>query len=85
MSGAKRENKIIEHYIWCICQFAYILFEDSMSSAPNYQMIRVIGSGVFGKSNSNLGYVFEAEDRVTKKKYALKRIEKVSNQLSREY
>lgn len=56
-----------------------------MSSAPNYQMIRVIGSGVFGKCDRKVGYVFEAENRATKKKYALKRIEKVSNQLSREY
>ena len=32
-----------------------------------------------------VGYVFEAENRDTKKRVALKRIEKVSNQLSREY
>ena len=29
--------------------------------------------------------MFEAEDRLTSKKVALKRIEKVGNQLSREY
>ena len=56
-----------------------------MTTAPNYQMKRVIGSGVFGTETLNAGYVFEAEHRVTKKKYALKRIEKVSNQLSREF
>ena len=56
-----------------------------MSNSPNYQMIRMIGSGVFGKLRPNAGYVFEVENRSTKKKYALKRIEKVSNQLSREY
>jgi glycogen synthase kinase 3 beta len=31
------------------------------------------------------GYVFEAEDRKSQKRVALKRIEKVGNQLSREY
>ena len=34
---------------------------------------------------SHLGFVFEAENRNTKDRVALKRVEKVSNQLSREY
>ena len=60
-------------------------FRRKMTTAPNYQMKRVIGSGVFGIVALNVGYVFEAENRLTKKRYALKRIEKVSNQLSREF
>lgn len=49
-----------------------------MTSLPNYEIIKVIGSGCFG-------YVFEAYDKTNKKKVALKRIEKVGTQLSREY
>ncbi len=45
---------------------------------PNYTINRVIGSGSFG-------YVFEAIDQRTNKKVALKRVEKVGNQLSREF
>ena len=53
---------------------------------PNYEITRVIGSGSFGKIIlRGSGYVFEAIDRSTNKKVALKRIEKVGTQLSREY
>ncbi|CAD8177815.1 unnamed protein product [Paramecium pentaurelia] len=45
---------------------------------PSFDIIRVAGSGSFG-------YVFEAYDHNRKQKVALKRIEKVGNQLSREY
>jgi len=45
---------------------------------PNYEIIKVVGSGSFG-------YVFEAWDHTNNKRVALKRIEKVGNQLSREY
>jgi len=45
---------------------------------PNYEIVKVIGSGSFG-------YVFEAFDHTANRKVALKRIEKVGNQLSREY
>jgi glycogen synthase kinase 3 beta len=49
-----------------------------MNSLPNYEITRVIGSGCFG-------YVFEAIDKNNNRKVALKRIEKVGTQLSREY
>ena len=49
-----------------------------MVTLPNYEIIKVIGSGSFG-------YVFEAFDHANNRKVALKRIEKVGNQLSREY
>jgi glycogen synthase kinase 3 beta len=49
-----------------------------MESIPEYHIIRELGSGCFG-------YVFEAEDAKTKQKVAIKRIEKVGKQLSREY
>ncbi|CAD8205752.1 unnamed protein product [Paramecium octaurelia] len=45
---------------------------------PQFDIIRVAGSGSFG-------YVFEAYDHNRKQKVALKRIEKVGTQLSREY
>lgn len=41
--------------------------------------------GLLRYNNPKAGYVFEAEDRKSQKKVALKRIEKVGNQLSREY
>ena len=56
-----------------------------MSAVPNYNILRVIGSGCFGTPSLITGYVFEAETRKNKKRVALKRIEKVGNQLSREY
>lgn len=56
-----------------------------MTTTPNYNINRIIGSGCFGTKLDDEGYVFEAEDRKTHKKVALKRIEKVGNQLSREY
>jgi len=49
-----------------------------MVTLPNYEIKKVIGSGSFG-------YVFEAFDHTNQRKVALKRIEKVGNQLSREY
>lgn len=49
-----------------------------MIALPNYEIIRVVGSGSFG-------YVFEAFDKNLNRRVALKRIEKVGNQLSREY
>ena len=45
-----------------------------MATIPNYNINRIIGSGCFGTLFSYLGYVFEAEDRKTHKKVALKRI-----------
>ncbi|CAK73445.1 unnamed protein product (macronuclear) [Paramecium tetraurelia] len=48
------------------------------SFLPNYQFQRIIGHGTFG-------YVFEAYDRTNDKKVAIKRIQKISKQLSREY
>lgn len=45
---------------------------------PNYEIIKVVGSGSFG-------YVFEAWDHTNNRKVALKRVEKVGTQLSREY
>lgn len=49
-----------------------------MESYPEYHIKRELGSGCFG-------YVFEAEDVRTKQKVAIKRIEKVGKQLSREF
>ena len=49
-----------------------------LAPIPNYEITKVIGSGSFG-------YVFEAWDHMNQRKVALKRIEKVGNQLSREY
>lgn len=48
------------------------------SFLPNYKIIRTIGHGSFG-------YVFEAWSPTDNKKVAIKRIHKVSNQMSREY
>ena len=45
---------------------------------PNYEIIKVLGSGAFG-------FVFEAYDHNNQRKVALKRIEKLGNQLSREF
>lgn len=56
-----------------------------MAAIPNYNILRVIGSGCFGNCLLKLGFVFEAENRKNQKRVALKRIEKVGNQLSREY
>jgi glycogen synthase kinase 3 beta len=63
-----------------------------MTSLPNYEIKRVIGSGAFGSNFCSfyftlifLGYVFEAYDHTNKRKVALKRIEKVGEQLSREF
>lgn len=47
-------------------------------NAPNYEIIKVLGSGAFG-------FVFEAYDNNNQKKVALKRIEKLGTQLSREF
>ena len=49
-----------------------------MVDLPNYEIRKVIGSGSFG-------YVFKAYDHKNNRDVALKRIEKVGNQLSREY
>ena len=66
----------------------------SFVALPNYEIIRVVGSGSFGSSliifTFSLlylisGYVFEAWDPTNKKRVALKRVEKVGTQLSREY
>jgi serine/threonine protein kinase len=62
--------------------------QHQLVTLPNYEIIRVIGSGSFGTSSlksSSLGYVFEAYDHTHSRKVALKRIEKVGTQLSREY
>lgn len=64
-----------------------------MTSLPNYEIKRVIGSGAFGSLYAKIryhpvitpGYVFEAYDHTNKRKVALKRIEKVGEQLSREF
>lgn len=56
-----------------------------MAAIPNYNILRVIGSGCFGTRFLRQGFVFEAENRKNQKRVALKRIEKVGNQLSREY
>ena len=45
---------------------------------PNYEITKVLGSGAFG-------FVFEAFDHTNHRKVALKRIEKLGNQLSREF
>ena len=45
---------------------------------PNYEIIKVLGSGAFG-------FVFEAYDHNNLRKVALKRIEKLGSQLSREF
>lgn len=47
-------------------------------NAPNYEITKVLGSGAFG-------FVFEAFDHNNQRKVALKRIEKLGNQLSREF
>lgn len=47
-------------------------------NAPNYEIIKVLGSGAFG-------FVFEAYDNTNQRKVALKRIEKLGTQLSREF
>lgn len=71
-----------------------MLSSKPLISLPNYEIIRVVGSGSFGTfcfvyfSNcfsQTKGYVFEAWDPTNKKKVALKRVEKVGSQLSREY
>jgi glycogen synthase kinase 3 beta len=49
-----------------------------MDSYPEYHIKRELGSGCFG-------YVFEAVDTRTNTKVAIKRIEKVGKQLSREF
>ncbi len=58
--------------------------EGNKTKIPQYEIVRVIGSGSFGKQCDS-GYVFEGYDPVNKRKVALKRVEKVGNQLSREY
>ena len=45
---------------------------------PNYEIVKVLGSGAFG-------FVFEAFDHTNQRRVALKRIEKLGNQLSREF
>ena len=45
---------------------------------PNYEIVKVLGSGAFG-------FVFEAFDHTNQRQVALKRIEKLGNQLSREF
>jgi hypothetical protein len=55
-----------------------------MIEAPNYEPIRDLGSGVFGTHIFlSVGSVFLVEHRVTKKRYAIKRVERASQQLSR--
>ena len=49
-----------------------------MEDHPSYDLVKELGSGSFG-------YVFLAIQRQTGKKVAIKRIEKVGKQLSREY
>ena len=49
-----------------------------MEKVPEYEIKRELGSGCFG-------YVFEAINLKTGRKVAIKRIEKVGKQLSREY
>lgn len=57
-----------------------------MIEAPDYEPLRDLGSGVFGTNFLiNLGSVFLVEHRQTKKRYAIKRVERASQQLSREY
>lgn len=50
----------------------------ALQRLPNIEIIKVIGSGSFG-------YVFEGYDNDRKQKVALKRVEKVGQQMSREY
>ena len=45
---------------------------------PNFEFVRLLGSGSFG-------HVFEVIQQSDRKKYALKRIMKVGNIVSREY
>jgi len=52
--------------------------QQQLVTLPNYEIVKVLGSGSFG-------YVFEAYDHTHNKRVALKRIEKVGTQLSREY
>ena len=53
---------------------------------PQFTPIRVIGSGTFGTSYSfNIGCVIEAYDLINKKIVAIKRIQKTSKKVSREY
>lgn len=49
-----------------------------MRAPPHYEIIRLIGSGCFG-------HVFEAIDKHTGQRVALKRMEKVGTGLSREF
>lgn len=51
--------------------------QQGMEVKHKYKIIRKIGQGTFGK-------VYEAEDSTEKKKVAIKRVEKVSNAVSRE-
>ncbi|CAD8092363.1 unnamed protein product [Paramecium sonneborni] len=50
---------------------------EKLQSMPNYEIIRIIGSGAFG-------YVFEAFDQQRRQKVALKRMQKVGKFQSRE-
>jgi serine/threonine protein kinase len=47
-----------------------------MITLPNYELVKVVGSGSFG-------YVFEGLDRTHNRRVAIKRVEKVGNVLSR--
>ena len=55
-----------------------------MLEVPNYDIVRTIGSGAFGTSLTTIGFVFEAINRKTGRRVALKRIEKVGKGMSRE-
>ncbi|CAD8186337.1 unnamed protein product [Paramecium octaurelia] len=50
---------------------------EKLQSIPNYEIVRIIGSGAFG-------YVFEAFDQQRRQKVALKRMQKVGKLQSRE-
>jgi serine/threonine protein kinase len=53
---------------------------------PNYEILRVMGHGVFGTVHiRKVGYVFEAWDPTYNRLVAMKRVQKKSNQVSREY